>query len=393
MPAGTQTISLHPATSNFAIFRIVAGSRLRRFKGGQQMSTLSRKIIAQSQPIAAAFRARLLLAALLGISCMSSAETHDVQITNGMIQATIHPPDPISGFYQGTRFDWSGVIGSLKYAGHNYYGPWFTKTDPAVVDYIYQGEDIVAGPCSAITGPVEEFSTNGEGLGFSEAKAGGTFLKIGVGVLSKPDDEKYSMFRLYDIVDHGEWSVQAKPDSVAFSQRVTDPSSGYGYLYEKIVRLVPGKPQMVIEHRLTNIGKRPIVSNVYDHNFLVLDNQGIGPDFTITLPFEIRPAKPVNAALGAVNGRTISYLKKLEGHDQLAMGIEGFGKTAADYQITIENKHLGAGMKITGDRPLESEELWSIRSILAMEPFIHISIEPGKDFAWKYTYDYYTIGK
>ena len=56
-----------------------------------------------------------------------------------------------------------------------------------------------------------------------------------------------------------------------------DPSSGYGYLYEKMVRLVPGKPQMVIEHRLTNIGKEPIKSSVYDHNFLVLDNQGIRP--------------------------------------------------------------------------------------------------------------------
>ena len=50
-------------------------------------------------------------------------------------------------------------------------------------------------------------------------------------------------------------------------------------------------------------------------------------------------------------------------------------------------------MTITGDQPLESEELWSIRSILAMEPFIHMSIEPGKDFTWKYTYDYYTTGK
>jgi hypothetical protein len=171
-----------------------------------------------------------------------------------------------------------------------------------------------------------------------------------------------------------------------------DPSSGYGYLYQKTVRLVAGKPQMVIEHRLTNIGTRPIVSSVYDHNFLVLDHQGVGPDFTVTLPFDIHPAKPVNA-LGAVNGKTISYLKQLEGHDQFGVAIEGFGKTADDYKITIDNKHIGAGMKISGDQPLESEELWSIRSILAMEPFIHMSIAPGKDFTWKYTYDYYTIGK
>jgi hypothetical protein len=335
----------------------------------------------------------LVLAMFLGASCMISAETHDVQINNGVLQVTIHPPDPISGFYRGTRFDWSGIIGSLKYAGHDYYGPWFTKMDPTVEDYIGQGDDVIAGPCSAITGPVEEFSTNNEALGFSEASSGGTFLKIGVGVLRKPDSAAYNMFRLYDVVDHGQWSVQVKPQSIDFTQSVNDPLSGYGYLYQKTVRLVPGKPQMVIEHRLTNIGKRPIVTSVYDHNFLVLDHQPIGPDFTITLPFEIHPAKPVNPALGAVSGKTISYHRQLQPHEIFGVGIGGFGKTAKDYEITIENKHVGAAMKISGDQPLESEELWSIRSILAMEPFIHMSIEPGKDFTWKYTYDYYTIGK
>jgi hypothetical protein len=50
-------------------------------------------------------------------------------------------------------------------------------------------------------------------------------------------------------------------------------------------------------------------------------------------------------------------------------------------------------MRITGDHPLESEELWSIRSTLAMEPFIHMSIEPGKSVTWSYTYTYYSIPK
>src|SRR5665213_652620 len=252
------------------------------FRGKQidsQLNCISRYLPLRS----IAFLFGALLTMSMGVSRISLAETHDVQIGNGLIHATIHTPDPVSGFYRGTRFDWSGIIGSLNYDGHNYYGPWFTKTDPTVKDYIYDGPDIVAGPCSAVTGPAEEFFTNGEALGFSEASPGGTFLKIGVGVLRKPDDAKYSIFRLYDIVDHGKWSVRAKPESVEFTQSVRDPSSGYGYLYRKIVRLVPGKPQMIIEHHLTNIGKLSIATSVYDHNFLVLDSQTIGPDFIITL--------------------------------------------------------------------------------------------------------------
>jgi hypothetical protein len=337
----------------------------------------------------------MLLPLLLSLCCVSRAQTaapaNDIHITNGVLKATIHPPDPDHGFYRGTRFDWSGVIGSLQYAGHDYYGPWFTKTDPTVRDYVWQGNDVTAGPCSAITGPVEEFSTNDEGLGFAEAPAGGTFLKIGVGVLRKPGSAKYNMFHLYDIVDHGKWSVKADQTSVVFTQRVMDPASGYGYLYEKTVRLIAGKPQMVIEHHLTNIGKKSIDSSVYDHNFLVLDHQPIGPDFSITVPFAIHAAKPFKKELGAVNGNKISYLQILKAPEIFGVNIEGFGKTASDYNITIENSKVGAGMKITGDQPLASEELWSIRPILAMEPFIHMSIEPGHDFRWKYTYDYYTL--
>jgi hypothetical protein len=333
------------------------------------------------------------LALIMPMTCAlpAASAADDLHLDNGVVQATIHPPDPDNGFYRGTRFDWSGVVGSLKYGGHDYYGPWFTGTDASVHDFIFRGDEIIAGSASAITGPVEEFSTHGAGLGFAEAKTGGTFLKIGVGVLRKPDDAKYDMFRAYDIVDHGKWMVNATKNSVVFSQRVVDPASGYGYLYQKTVRLVQGKPEMVIEHQLTNVGKKVIESSVYDHNFLVLDHQTTGPDFTVTLPFSIHAGKPYKTDLGNVDGNKISYVKKLEGRDVFTVQVEGFGKTASDYKITIENKQLGAGMKITGDQPLEDEELWSIRSTLALEPFVHMSIAPGKSFRWKYTYDYYSL--
>src|SRR5689334_7012746 len=146
-----------------------------------------------------------------------SQEPPQAAISNGQLHVGIYLPDPTKGFYRGTRFDWSGVIHTLEYKGHNYYGPWFTKTDPKISDFIFQGDDIIAGPCSAITGPVEEFSTNQKGLGFDDAKPGGTFIKIGVGVLRKPDDKAYSPYRLYEIVDSGKWNVHANNDSIEFT--------------------------------------------------------------------------------------------------------------------------------------------------------------------------------
>ena len=136
---------------------------------------------------------------------------------NGVLKVRFYLPDARKGFYRGTRFDWSGVIGSLEHKGHKYYGPWFTKTDPAVTDFIYRGDDIVAGPCSAITGPVDEFSTDDAALGYDEAKPGGTFIKIGVGVLRKPrDGSAYNRFRLYEIVDPGKWKVRKTQNTIEF---------------------------------------------------------------------------------------------------------------------------------------------------------------------------------
>src|SRR4051794_2914629 len=144
------------------------------------------------------------------------------EISNGALHASLFLPDSQTGYYRGTRFDWSGVIHSLKHNGHDYYGPWFNKTDPTVIDFIFSGNDIIAGPCSAITGPVEEFTTEGKALGFDLAKPGGTFIKIGVGVLRKPDDQSYNAYRLYEIVDQGRWDVSPKPESVKFSQELHD---------------------------------------------------------------------------------------------------------------------------------------------------------------------------
>ena len=72
---------------------------------------------------------------------VAAAEAPEATISNGSIQSRLYLPDAQRGYYRGTRFDWSGVIYSLRYKGHEYFGPWFDKYDPNTHD--------------AITGPVE----------------------------------------------------------------------------------------------------------------------------------------------------------------------------------------------------------------------------------------------
>jgi hypothetical protein len=309
-------------------------------------------------------------------------------LSNGQLEVKLYLPDVKRGFYRGTRFDWSGVIHSLQFHGHDYYGPWFTKTDPSIHDFIYQGSEIIAGPCSATTGPSDEFGP----LGWDNAQPGHTFIKLGIGALRKPaDGGAYDNYRLYEIADPGKWEINKKRDSIEFKQTLNDSSSGYGYVYIKTVQLTNGKPEMALLHTLKNTGTRAIQTTVYNHNFLVLDGHAPGPGVTISVPFQIQSPKPPDKELAEIQGSKIVYLKTLKDRDTVATPVQGFSNTVADHQIRIENRTAGAGMSIQADRPLFSESLWSIRSVLAMEPYIAISVEPGQEFSWKTTYEYFTL--
>jgi hypothetical protein len=329
----------------------------------------------------------LLLSLFIGPLRSLAADFPQAEIKNGQITAKMYLPDAKNGYYRSTRFDWSGAVYSLQYKGHEFYGPWYDRIDPKIINWVFQGSEIVSGPCSALAGPVNEFQTP---LGWDEAKPGGTFIKLGAGVLRRGEGN-YNRFVPYDVLDSGKWSVKKRRDSVQFVQELSDPSSGYAYVYRKVVRLTKGKPEMVIEHSMKNVGKRAIVSDVYNHNFVVLDKQPPGPDFTFRVPFQIKASRLPNKELAEVRGNEIVYMRPLKGEDQVAVGFQGFSDSSKDFEIVIENKKVGAGVRISCDRPLLRELLWSIRTVLAIEPYIAVNIQPGGEFAWKDMLEYYTI--
>jgi hypothetical protein len=326
---------------------------------------------------------------LFGQSAAVLDQSPSVTLTNGQLKAKIYLPDPQRGFYHSTRFDWSGFIGALDYKGHSYYGDWFSRldTDPKYWDLNYDGNEIVSAPQTAGVGPVEEFQTNGIALGYNEAKPGETFIKIGVGVLRRVDDRRYSHSDSYPLVNTGKWTVTHTKNSITFNQVLADSQSGYSYDYTKTIRLIPGKPQMIIDHRLKNTGTKAISTQVYDHNFLVLDHQPPGPDFVIKFPFQPTVTRPVSPGLGELRTNQIAYLKTLEGKDRMQAQMKGFSDNPSDYSISIENTKVGAGVRYSGNRPLWNVGYWSIRSVLAAEPFINIDIAPGSEYTWTLTYD------
>lgn len=306
------------------------------------------------------------------------ADAPNAEISNGIVKAKLYLPNSEHGYYRGTRFDWSGVIASLEYRGHNYFGVWFPHYDPKLHD--------------AITGPVEEFrtATGPEGgLGFAEAKPGETFVKIGVGVLRKPDEKPYSFARAYDLVNPGKWICRPEKDRVEFVQELVD-DLGYSYRYQKTVRLVSRKPELVLEHKLTNTGKRIIETDVYDHDFYVIDGTPTGPYFTVKFPFAPKPESDFGT-LAAIRRDELVFLKTLEDHQSAASFLKGFGPDAKDYDLRVENTKTKAGVQQTADRPISAMNFWSIHTTVCPEAYIHVRVEPRQSMRWTIRYRFYEL--
>lgn len=306
---------------------------------------------------------------------LMAADPPQADISNGLVHARLYLPDPESGYYRATRFDWSGVISSLDYKGHSYFGQWFEKYDPKIHD--------------AIMGPVEEFTTEGAGFGYDQAQAGGGFVRIGVGAVRKPAQAPSARFFTYDIIDPGRWTVQRGPDWISFTQEVP-VTAGYAYIYRKTVRLTKDKPELVLEHSLRNTGQRTIETSVYDHNFFVIDAQPSGPDFVVKLPFEAKATGDLKDIL-EVRDKQLTYRRKLEKNDTVLTPITGFGEKPGDYNITVENRKTGAGVKVTGDQPLTRLVFWSAPKVLSPEAYISMKIASGQVHTWRMAYEFYTL--
>ena len=296
-------------------------------------------------------------------------------LSNGVITAIVYPPGD-NEFYHGTRFDHAGVIGSLKLKGQEFYGPWFDATQPDVPDFRWIDGHVVTGKASSTMGPAEEFDP----VGFDAAAPGGTFLLPGVGLLLRPDDKPYNHFTPYERAPSSDArSMTSNGNSVIITHTVS--GGGFGYAYTKTLTLVPGRPQLIISHVLRNTGRKPIVTSVYDHNFITLD-PGNG-DMTVAMPFS--PPQPPATSRLKVEGNTISWPQALEERQSGAMTMS---ETPQLYDFTVTDSKTGASFRAQADVPASQYKLWSIKTVMAVEPYAALNVAPGSEKRWSYTYTY-----
>jgi len=294
-------------------------------------------------------------------------------ISNGLVNSVVYLPDAKTGYYRGSRFDWSGVVGCLTYKGHNYFGVWFPHYDPYLHD--------------AITGPVEEFRTENGGLHYEQAKPGELFVKVGVGVLRRIDDSPFKFTAPYPLVDGGKWTVRTKRDGVSFRQQLKS-SLGIAYDYKKNLRLDKHQPLLILEHELKNTGTETIDTEVYNHDFFMIDNTPTGPDMIVRFPFEPK-ADPALGSGARIDGKEIVYEQELQTGQTAGGYLTGFSSNVSDFDFFVENHKTGVGVEQTGSLPISKIYFWSIRTTICPEANVQLKILPGQTAHWTIRYRFY----
>ena len=288
------------------------------------------------------------------------------EISNHLIRAKIYLPDQEKGYYRATRFDRSGIIFSLEYKGHQFFGPWFDRYDPEIHD--------------AICGPVDEFAPSG----FDAANIGDEFLKIGVGTLRK-STVNYERFALHQFVNQGKWEIVQENSRIKF-QHILE-SASFSYVYTKTLCLSDDKPVLTLHYSLKNTGIQSLESNVFNHNFFVIDRHVTGPDTKIRFPFmpEGNWRDPESPAV--IHSNEIGFTRCLNKGETVFMeNLQGFNPNEP-YRFHIENHATKAGVHIIGNRCPYRMVFWASHLTACPEAFIKLSVGPQEEFTWSNEYE------
>ena len=318
----------------------------------------------------------IVLLALVLTSCAQTSTDHSnleqsdypkQALTNGIIDMSVYLPDQTRGYYRGSRFDWSGVIERVDYAGHHFYSPLHPTHDP-------KGHD-------SISGPAEEFGMYAP-MGYEEASVGESFIKVGVGLLRKDSEEAYQFYKNYDVVQPGNWQIKQGKAWIDFQQELDH--NGWGYHYTKRIELVDNQAEFKISHRLENTGQKVIDLDHYNHNFILIDSTPYGPDYDVSFPFSTEEPQSI-FDLAWYKGNQIELDQPL--NDKSLWSLVHKDPAPASYNgATIRNNKTGASLSFQGDADISHFIFWAVERAICPEPFIKIQLAPSEVQEWSTLY-------
>jgi hypothetical protein len=297
-------------------------------------------------------------------------EQPSIRLTSDRLVVELAQPGSI---YRGTRFDWTGFITQVTLDGrHTFCVP----------------ESLEPGQGTGGVGLCNEFGIE-MAIGYADAQPGDLFPKLGIGLLARLDDQDYSFMHPYEIAQLFPVQVDTANDKANI---VVEPLDCHGYAARLVKTIAVRGNQLEIAYRLENTGQQPIVTREYAHNFCGIDQQLMGPDYCLRLPYQI--------GLGEMPARWRQMLDEvlaIEGGDIRPRATpqrpfycrpQGFAKTG-EPQWELVHLPSGAGVREVDNFSPSRVAVWGTTHVISAEIFVDVRLQPGEVQAWSRRYEFF----
>jgi len=265
--------------------------------------------------------------------------------------------------YKGSRFDHSGFIRSIVLDGiHTFCVP----------------ESLKEGEGSGGLGICNEFGIF-DAMGYTEAKVGEFYPKIGVGLIKKEDDKPYNFYIPHEFIPYI-IKVEESSNTLRFFED-EKICAGYGFSFIKTIEIEDNF--LKINYNLTNLGSKTIETHEYCHNFFGMDNSFVGENYELKFPFQIR-AENVPDIL-KINENKIIWGETPK--SDFYCRIEGYSKEKGNsWELTYKKSNLK--VKEYDDFKVKLIALWGSAHVISPEVFVDINIKSGESMKWNRKYEF-----
>ncbi len=289
-----------------------------------------------------------------------------ITLQNKRLKVDVAQPGAI---YNGFRFDWTGHVIQVKLDGiHTFCGM----------------ESLIKGVGTGGIGLCNEFGMV-KPIIPSAQESGKQFPKLGIGLLTplskgKQDYSSPCKLERFPItVEQGETQLKF----------TAGPLECKGVAARLSKTLSISNQSLVIHYTLENTGTLPIETDEYNHNFLCVDNNSIGPDYTLSFPYRLSLDEAIGEVgdIFAINRDSLTWRQTAE---KDFYGIfKGF-ENAQNHYWELIHQPTGLGIRESCDFPVERIAIWGRNHVVSPEFFIGINLLPGKTMEWTRTYSFFS---
>jgi len=306
------------------------------------------------------------------LTAVPPAPVHEI-VTGDMVVTVMDPNHP-DRCYQGVRFASVGAILDVRVRGHRFFNSPADLTRP------------LDGDMPGIAPEFDLLAPDGP-PGFAEAAPGDGFLKIGVGVLERPDDQRYMFYRHYKLLQPAATElVREAPNRLSWTQQT---AGVHGYAYRLEATVEADGQDLIMRYCLTNTGAKTLTTWPYHHNFLTL-----GADSTaqvvIRFPesWDWQPAyadTDPRAAYASLQAGTVTLAETVA--DPIQIHLIPPDTEPGPNRVRVEQPRTEQAVTIDVDTPPgDRTTLFATATVVCPEQFIQLVIPPGQQARWQHHY-------